>query len=937
MAWFLLFENGLSLSYVTNEDKNAKQRCKPKEVFPRENQDGNSKMSPFRSSRVFTKRSRNDVCEMTLVKLEIKLEESDDECDLVIDVPPQTVIKKPRISKNYTNENTDKELAAVTCAEKLHDSAIADILECTEEKAEKMITSCKNGRGLNKSEKLGNVSLKANEILPDANIDILKVLEKRDALAYTEEKRVSSAASIEADMQKGILKQGNAETNILVEAFLQEHATNEDYVSSGRLTQSVVCTGHSSKDETTIERPYKEIINTKESKSTEENGGNGSPEDTYPYRTYYLNKKENELTLLSSSTEEAEPSGEDTELSESDDPLEECRRIFDEFEREAQKKDGDKQAYGGNVDLSLLETKVNIPGQKRRIAHTAKYDALIEEQSVYDRCGSKNMYLNFAVKTLKKLRDHGGALYELLKDYLLTEEQLDENNFPRPNPEKNGGAILTGVVKNAAYDECAVGVVKYMLLLLQENIDVKKNATIILVEYWNKKCYTTHGLELTRVTVVDAKLQVVYDTFVKPDGKVVDYDIRVVDTSVVFPHRLGLPHKRALRNLMADYLRRIRQDDALVSGILRDAISAAIPGGELDLLSRVMVNLRLFAKFPVGVPAPSSAATCLPSKAKQPQFPQPLLIRLVLQTLHQLRCPSLDTLQHLNVSLVGRGPKLNTAFEAAFQPLFPKPVALHGVAVTQVQDLALGLVKPHTIDLSPSIQPVQVLLQSLPTLKQINTPTQLGVICKLTEGALDPFVQIIDKDVKQDWPQHRALGNTTCDRPPTGVNSIHHHSSGPAIQPVLYPAKSTPVQAMSSQFLQENAVGDRRQIWAKQAQVYVTDTEQVSNPAFRGNRLGWERQDLKGIFVSAGLQGSANPVHPAIHQNSYLELLEKQGTAVGHSQQNRNNDGILQKSKSEPGNHRPVSLTSIPEKVMEQFILETISRHMRDGKVIVSR
>ncbi|KAK4811654.1 hypothetical protein QYF61_022747 [Mycteria americana] len=250
-------------------------------------------------------------------------------------------------------------------------------------------------------------------------------------------------------------------------------------------------------------------------------------------------------------------------------------------------------------------------------------------------------------------------------------------------------------------------------------------------------------------------------------------------------------------------------------------------------------------------------------QAEQPQFPQPLLIRLLLQTLPQLRCPSLDTLQHLNVSLV-RGPKLNTAFEvrphqcqvqgddhfpspaghaifdtsqdtigflghlgtllahiqaavnqhpqvllclAAFQPLFPKPVALHGVAVAQVQDLALGLVKPHTVDLSPSIQPVQVPLQSLPTLKQINTPTQLGVICKLTEGALDPFVQIIDKDIKQNWPQHRALGNTACDQLPTGVNSIHHHSLGPAVQPVLYPAKSTPVQAMSSQFLQENAVG----------------------------------------------------------------------------------------------------------------------------------
>ncbi|KAK4832478.1 hypothetical protein QYF61_023525 [Mycteria americana] len=228
--------------------------------------------------------------------------------------------------------------------------------------------------------------------------------------------------------------------------------------------------------------------------------------------------------------------------------------------------------------------------------------------------------------------------------------------------------------------------------------------------------------------------------------------------------------------------------------------------------------------------------------------------------------PSLDTLQHLNVSLVVRGPKLNTGFKvrphhcqvqgdnhfpspaghaifdtsqdaigflghlgtllahiqaavnqhpqvllcrAAFQPLFPKPVVLHGVVVAQVQDLALGLVKPHTIDPSPSIQPVQVPLQSLPTLQQINTPAQLGVICKLTEGALDPLIQIIDKDVKQNWPQHRALGNTACDRPPTGVDSIHHHSLGPAIQPVLYPAKSTPVQAMSSQILQENAVGNR--------------------------------------------------------------------------------------------------------------------------------
>ncbi|KAK4810419.1 hypothetical protein QYF61_025526 [Mycteria americana] len=171
-------------------------------------------------------------------------------------------------------------------------------------------------------------------------------------------------------------------------------------------------------------------------------------------------------------------------------------------------------------------------------------------------------------------------------------------------------------------------------------------------------------------------------------------------------------------------------------------------------------------------------------------------------------------LGHLGTPLAHIQPAVNQHSQvlfcwAAFQPLFPKPVALHGVVVAQVQDLALSFVEPHTIGPSPSIQPVQVPLQSLPTLKQINTPTQLGVLCRLTEGALNPLVQIIDKVIKQDWPQPRALGNTTCDWPPTRVNSIHHHSLGPAIQPVLYPAKSTPVQAMSSQFLQENAVGNR--------------------------------------------------------------------------------------------------------------------------------
>lgn len=37
-------------------------------------------------------------------------------------------------------------------------------------------------------------------------------------------------------------------------------------------------------------------------------------------------------------------------------------------------------------------------------------------------------------------------------------------------------------------------------------------------------CYTTNGLELTRITVVDFSQKTVYDALVKPDNKVVDYN-----------------------------------------------------------------------------------------------------------------------------------------------------------------------------------------------------------------------------------------------------------------------------------------------------------------------------------------------------------------------------------------------------------------------------
>lgn len=124
-------------------------------------------------------------------------------------------------------------------------------------------------------------------------------------------------------------------------------------------------------------------------------------------------------------------------------------------------------------------------------------------------------------------------------------------------------------------------------------------------------CYTTQGLELTRVTVVDFYLAQIIDLFVKPENPIVDYNTKfsgvtkenlknvdyslkdiqeifmnlfdkdtilmghslesdlkalkiihrkVIDTALVFPHRLGLPFKRALKTLMAELLHKIIQD-----------------------------------------------------------------------------------------------------------------------------------------------------------------------------------------------------------------------------------------------------------------------------------------------------------------------------------------------------------------------------------------
>ncbi|KAL0599098.1 putative exonuclease GOR [Plecturocebus cupreus] len=243
----------------------------------------------------------------------------------------------------------------------------------------------------------------------------------------------------------------------------------------------------------------------------------------------------------------------------------------------------------------------------------------------------------------QRMRRSRAALYSRLEELLLTQDQLKENGYPFPHPARPGGAVLfTGQGKGPGDGDsscrvcCRCGT-KYLVsssgrcvrdqVAKQHVRDGRKESLDGFVKTFRKECsrdaypgiyaldcemcYTTHGLELTRVTVADADTRVVYDTFVKPKHEIVDYNTRfsgvteadvaktsitlpqvqafllslfsaqtivighslesdllalklipgaVVDTAVLFLQDRGCPYKRSLRNLPADYLGLVTQD-----------------------------------------------------------------------------------------------------------------------------------------------------------------------------------------------------------------------------------------------------------------------------------------------------------------------------------------------------------------------------------------
>ncbi|KAK0062968.1 RNA exonuclease 1 [Biomphalaria pfeifferi] len=395
-------------------------------------------------------------------------------------------------------------------------------------------------------------------------------------------------------------------------------------------------------------------------------------------------------------------------------------------------------SFGDKVPSNIRQRYLNILIEeylKFNSEETAFQKAQEEERIVYERACNKNIYIRLLVNAVKKIREEasesqpssskkhcpgltsqpshmsqshaatlggshaaktsftlnrsgvpgknlpinitGKGLYERLVKYILTEDQLRANGYPRPSSNGNNKVIFykedakDSLLKDnertcrrcgkryyvnkdgspasverciyhygSAYKMKIAGSLESRYSCCSERAGTQgcqvaefhvneRNKTENLSGYmktlpspdnnykvYSLDCemvYTKAGLELARVTVVGEDCNTVYESLVKPDTDVIDYNTRfsgiteanmkgvttnlrgvqavmlslisdktilighslesdlvalklihstVVDTSLVFPHRLGLPYKRALRNLMVDILQKIIQDDA---------------------------------------------------------------------------------------------------------------------------------------------------------------------------------------------------------------------------------------------------------------------------------------------------------------------------------------------------------------------------------------
>lgn len=353
------------------EDENCTQHTEHVEMFPCGNLQGSVIKAPCE------KRSRSS----SPIKLEIKLQESDDDI-LIIDVPPMNVCKKQRISR-YKKWNVEQnEICSANNADVLQTSEISKSLNCIEEKRSEDIVFAVDDDQSNENKTEIKCSRNENLYLLDAKVNAESIPDLRKPYSFTKESVASSNSKMKDEMKNDFFKEDSVKAasvkTCIVEGQMSKHKTllnsknqtnmySEDYSEDGAaLLQDISKKLPESlgKFQNTQLCEKNEKINT--AKSCPQSDLNECspvaapfPETTgkkYTNKTLHTSTKENEVITVD--TSEESDFEEDTELS--DDTMEECRKIFNEFvEREAQKEEMAKQVL---LSLSLLYfcTRVNM-------------------------------------------------------------------------------------------------------------------------------------------------------------------------------------------------------------------------------------------------------------------------------------------------------------------------------------------------------------------------------------------------------------------------------------------------------------------------------------------------------------------------------------------------------------------------------------------------
>ncbi|KAJ7411316.1 hypothetical protein WISP_103196 [Willisornis vidua] len=125
---------------------------------------------------------------------------------------------------------------------------------------------------------------------------------------------------------------------------------------------------------------------------------------------------------------------------------------------------------------------------------------------------------------------------------------------------------------------------------------------------------------------------------------------------------------------------------------------------------------------------------------------------------------------------------------AALNEFLSQSVLVPGIALTQLQHLALELVELDEVFVGSVLKFIQVPLDGIPSFCHINSTTQLCVICKFAEDALDLPVCVIDEDTEEHWSEDRALRVTSCHQSPPRHRAIDHNSV------CTHPANSLPTE-----------------------------------------------------------------------------------------------------------------------------------------------